>query len=73
VAGTVTRRFVDFDDLVYLQFDHSPGYAQWWVMLNLGHATYDGKSSVILQRFRYRWDAEAYKADILASHSVLER
>ena len=28
--------FVDFDQLIYLQFDHAPGYAQWWVMLNLG-------------------------------------
>ena len=63
---TVKPTFVDFDQLIYLQFDHAPGYAQWWVMLNLGHATApDGKgNSIILQRFRRREDAEEYKARI---------
>ena len=58
--------FVDFDQLIYLQLDHAPGYAQWWVMLNLGHATApDGKgNSILLQRFRRREDAEEYKAKI---------
>ena len=60
-------RWVDFDELIYLQFDHSPGYAQWWVMLNLGHApSPDGKgSAVILQRFRKRQDGEHFKEQIL--------
>ena len=58
--------FVEFDELIYLQFDHSPGYAQWWVMINLGHAVSpDGKgNAMILQRFRLRQDAESYKERI---------
>jgi hypothetical protein len=55
---------VDFDDLIYLQLDHSPGYQQWWVMINLGQASIDGENSIILQRFRDRVDAEKFKEDI---------
>lgn len=61
---TITTPSVDFDDLIYLQLDHSPGYQQWWVMINLGRASVGDKNSIILQRFRDRTDAEQFKEDI---------
>lgn len=56
--------FVDFDELIYLNFDHSPGYTQWHVMINLGQAMKEGSNSIILQRFGKREDAEKFKEDI---------
>ena len=58
--------WVDFDQLIYLQLDHAPGYSQWWVMLNLGLAkSPDGKdSAIIIQRFASRELAEEYKGNI---------
>ena len=60
-------RLVDLDSLIYLKFDHSPGYAQWHVMLNLGqaqHSTQGDGSSLVIERFGKRGEAEKYIHDI---------
>ncbi len=62
-----STKWVDFDDLIYLRMDHSPGYRQWQVMLNLGQAKIGDEtpeSSVILRRFFHRWDAERFKENV---------